>query len=95
MAQTEFNLTDNVRLLKAKASRHAIYGVLIALTAIVLATLLVAQHLHGGLGLEEIVAAQLNNPVLWVLDALPFVFASWGQYVSTMIAYQAGAMVVD
>ncbi|MCL5668942.1 MAG: GGDEF domain-containing protein, partial [Gammaproteobacteria bacterium] len=95
MAQTGLTLTDNVRLLKGKASRHAIYGVLIAVTAIALATLLVAQHLYGGLGLEEIVAAQLNNPVLWVLDAFPFIFAFWGQYVSTMIAYQAGAMVID
>lgn len=94
-AQTGLTLTGNVRLLKAKASRHAIYGVLIAMGAIVLATLLVAQHVYGGLGLEQIVAAQVNSPVLWVLDTLPFVFAFWGQYVSTMIAYQAGAMVMD
>lgn len=84
-----------MRLLKAKASRHAIYGVLIAIGSIVLATLLVAQYVYEGLGLKEIIAAQVNNPVLWVLDAFPFVFAFWGQYVSTMIAYQAGAMVID
>ncbi len=94
-AQSGATLTGTVRLLKAKAARHAIYGVLIAVGAIVLATLLVAQHVHGGLGLEQIVAAQVSSPVLWVLDAFPFVFAFWGQYVSTMIAYQAGTMVMD
>ncbi len=94
-AQGGSTLTGTVRLLKAKVGRHAIYGALIAMGAIVLATLLVAQRVHGGLGLEQIIAAQVNSPVLWVLDAFPFVFAFWGQYVSTMIAYQAGAMVMD
>lgn len=32
---------------------------------------------------------------LWVLDAMPFIFAFWGQYVSSIIAYEAGAMVID
>lgn len=94
-AQAGLTLTDSVRLLKTKASRHAIYGALIAIGAIVFATLLVAQYAHQRLGPNEIVSAQVNSPVLWVLDALPFVFAFWGQYVSTMIAYQAGAMVID
>jgi diguanylate cyclase (GGDEF)-like protein len=41
------------------------------------------------------VAAQKNNVALWVLDSIPFVFGFWGQYSSTMIVYQAGAMIFD
>jgi len=33
--------------------------------------------------------------VLWFLDATPFIFAIWGQYMGTMMAYEAGAMLVD
>lgn len=93
--QTGLTLTGTVRLLKTQASRHAIYGMLIASGSLVIATLLVAQYAYDGIGLKEIISAQADNPVLWVLDAFPFVFAFWGQYVSTMIAYQAGAMVMD
>lgn len=33
--------------------------------------------------------------VLWFLDAMPFIFAFWGQYVSSLISHEAGAMVID
>jgi len=95
MAQATQALTSNARLLKAKASKHAIYGVLIAAAAIVLATLGVAYIQSSSISIDALVAAQRNNVALWILDAMPFVFAFWGQYVSSLIAYEAGAMVVD
>ncbi|MHB1232516.1 MAG: putative bifunctional diguanylate cyclase/phosphodiesterase [Burkholderiales bacterium] len=84
-----------MHLLRTKASKHAIYGVVIALLAIVLATLAVAFVQSSALTLETIVAAQKNNAALWILDGMPFIFAFWGQYVSSMMAYEASAMLVD
>lgn len=88
-------LSDNVRLLKAKATRPAIYGVTIAVGAIVVASTLVSFINYGEITLEGIIAAQRGNVALWALDLMPFIFAFWGQYVSSVIAYEAGAMVID
>ena len=88
-------LTDNVRLLQAKATRPAIYGVIIAVAAIVLATALVSQITQGEISLAGIIEAQSSNAALWALDLMPFAFGFWGQYVSAIIAYEAGAMVID
>ena len=71
-------LTKNARLLKAKASRHAIYGVLIASGAIIIATLLSSYFQYGALTIENFYQAQKNNTALWLLDAMPFFFAFWG-----------------
>ncbi len=88
-------LSGNVDLLKAKASKPAISGVLISSAALIAATILSGYSLYGELSLKSFVGAQKNNPVLWFMDAMPFLFAVWGQYMSSIMAYQAGAMVVD
>jgi diguanylate cyclase len=88
-------LGDNVRILKSKASKAAYQGILIAVTAIIIATFMVSFFSTGELSLDGIIAAQKNNAALWVLDCIPFVFGFWGQYSSTMMAYQAGIMVFD
>jgi diguanylate cyclase (GGDEF)-like protein len=88
-------LGDNVKILKSEATKAAYQGILIAVAAIVIATFMVSFFSTGELSLEGIVAAQKNNMALWVLDCIPFVFSFWGQYSSTMIVYQAGAMVFD
>lgn len=95
MAQASQALSSNARLLKAKASKHAIYGVVIAGIAILLATAGAAFIQSGTLSIESLAAAQRDNIALWLLDSMPFVFAFWGQYVSSLIAYEASAMVVD
>ncbi len=88
-------LSDNVKLLKASASKHAIYGVMIAVIAIVIATCMVSFVEHGEVTLDGIIKAQKTNVALWLLNLSPFGFAFWGQYVSNVMAFQAGAMVVD
>ena len=95
MSQTNQVFSSNVRLLRAKASKHAIYGVAIASLAIIVATLAVAFVQSSALSLDTVVAAQKNNAALWLLDSMPFLFAFWGQYVSSMMAYEASAMLVD
>jgi len=91
-AQT-LNITTS--LLKSRASKHAVYGVLIAFSCIVVATLMVAYLEKGVVNLDNLLYAQKSNFALWVLDLMPFIFALWGQYVSSIMAYQAGAMVLD
>jgi len=95
MAQASQALSSNARLLKAKASKHAIYGVVIAAIAIAVATVGVAYVQSGTISIDTLVAAQTGNVSLWIIDALPFVFSFWGQYVSSLIAYEAGALLVD
>ena len=85
----------NVSLIRSKASVYAIYGVVIAVLAIVTATLLSDFLTHGLVSWEGIYRTQKSNTVLWVLDSLPFIFAFWGQYVSYLIAYEASAMVTE
>ena len=92
---SRYRLTANVALLKARASKHSIYGVLIALLAILTATILVCYVDNRAITLDGIVAAQKSNVALWFLNFMPFAFALWGQYVSSLIAYEAGALVVD
>lgn len=88
-------LSDNVRVLKSQVSKTAYQGVAIAISSIIIATLGVCFYQTGGISLEGIVKAQSSNYGLWVLDAIPFVFGFWGQYSSSIIAYQAGAMIFD
>jgi len=86
-------LSGNVDLLKAKASKSAISGVLISSAALIAATILSGYSLYGEVSLKSFVGAQKNNPVLWFIDVMPFLFAVWGQYMSSIMAHQAGAMV--
>ncbi len=92
---TTHSLTSNVTLLKGKASKYAIYGVLIALGAISIATAMVSYYQTGEITLPGIIEAQKSNMALWLLDLMPFFFAFWGQYVSSVMAYEASAMVID
>jgi diguanylate cyclase (GGDEF)-like protein len=88
-------LNDNVRILKSSVSKTAYQGVLIAIAAIIVASSLVSFYLVGNVSLDGIIQAQKTNMALWILNSVPFVFALWGQYSSSIIAYQAGAMIFD
>lgn len=88
-------LRSNAKLLQSKASKHAIIGTAIAMVAVVVATLLSGYFAEGVFNLQGIISAQKNNQVLWILDTLPFIFPLWGQYVSSILSYEASAMVMD
>lgn len=92
---TSHSLASNVQLLKGKANKNAIYGVVIALAAIAIATALVGYYQSGEISLAAIIEAQKTNKALWLLNAMPFFFAMWGQYVGSVMAYEASAMVID
>lgn len=87
---------DNVRILRSRASKQAIVGAIIAGVTVIAATLFSAYFInHFSLTLQSVVEAQSSNPVLWFLDFTPFIFSFWGQYTSTVMAYEAGAMIMD
>lgn len=95
MALAKTLLNDNVRLLKSEVSKTAYHGVLIAVISIILATMLVSYYNTGAISIHGIIQAQSSNYVLWALDTVPFIFGFWGQYSSSVIAYQAGALIFD
>ncbi len=86
---------NNVKIMKSRVTRHAIYGVSIAVIALIVATLLSSYFQFGEITLTTIFKAQKSNVTLWFLDAMPFIFAFWGQYTSHVMAYEASAMVLD
>ena len=86
---------DNVRLLKSEASKTAYQGVGIAIVSVIIATALVCYVDTGTLSLPGMWYAQKHNVALWILNCMPFAFGIWGQYSNSLIAYQAGAMIVD
>lgn len=87
--------TDNVRLLRSEASKTAYQGMAIAVTAVIVATVIVCYFDTGALTLEGLWTAQKHNAALWMLNCMPFVFGIWGQYSNSLIAHHAGAMIVD
>jgi diguanylate cyclase len=88
-------MTLNSRLLKTKVNKYALYGVFISVAAIIIATGLSSYFEFGNISLEAILKTQKTNMGLWFLDGMPFLFALLGQYMGTMMAYEAGAMVTD
>lgn len=85
----------NRAVLRTRVSRHAYLGLAIACLSVFVATLLTAWLDHGRISLATLAAAQQQSPTLWLLDLMPLVFAFWGQYVSVVMASEAGAMVMD
>lgn len=77
------------------ASRYAVYGVFIASSALVIATLLVAWLSEHTISVAAIAYAQRDNIALWCMDAMPFVFALWGQYASARMAHEAREIISD
>ncbi|MCP3900596.1 MAG: EAL domain-containing protein [Desulfobacteraceae bacterium] len=88
-------LKTNVKIMKSRVTKYAVYGLIIACSALVLATLLSSYFQFGTISLEGIVEVQKTNVTLWFLDAMPFIFAFWGQYTSSIMAFEASTMIID
>jgi diguanylate cyclase (GGDEF)-like protein len=89
------HLGQNVALLRAKVSKNAYIGVLIAAVGAFVATILATYYQSGEVNVEAVLEVQKSNFALWMMYAMPFFFAFWGQYSTSIIAYEAGAMVFD
>jgi diguanylate cyclase len=83
------------QILKSKITRHAVYGIIISIFAILAATSLSCFMLYDNITLAGMLNAQKSNPVLWIVDLMPFMFAVWGQYTGMKMAYEMGALVID
>jgi diguanylate cyclase (GGDEF)-like protein len=68
-------------------------GVLVAMVAVILATLAVAYINDRAISLAGILQAQTSNFALWVLDLMPFVFGYIGQYASHAMLREANSLV--
>ncbi len=88
-------LTENVKVLKSEVSKTTYQGVAVAVASILCALLALSYYYTGEVSLNGVIYAQSVNYGLWMLEGLPFIFGFWGQYSSSMIAYQAGAMIFD
>lgn len=95
MGSTSEILVGNAQLLRTKASKLSIVGIGISICAVIIASVITGYLQTNEISLESITEAQKNNASLWLLDTMPFVFAFWGQYVSSMMAFEASAMVFD
>lgn len=93
--QTNRELAKELAFLRAKASKYAFWGTLIASASVIVATALVSYFMVGNVTLDGVMLGQRSNIALWVLDAMPFIFATWGQYASVKMADEASAMVHD
>lgn len=92
---TQQSLGSNISLLRQKASKHSITGVYIATAAILIASAISGYLISGEISLNAMFNAQKTNMALWFLDAMPFIFAIWGQYVSSMLSTEAGTMIFN
>ena len=95
MDTAKIGLKKNVRILKSSVNRHAVYGLIISILAILIATFVNCYTTTGTISLDGIYNVQKTQPILWLLDTLPFGFLLWGQYVGSLMAYEASAMIID
>lgn len=66
---------------KSAANRYTLYGALFGACFLLFGTLLAAWLSHGGIGLRELIAAQRDSPLLWIIDSAPLwlgLFARFG-----------------
>ncbi|MBK6743222.1 MAG: bifunctional diguanylate cyclase/phosphodiesterase [Hydrogenophilales bacterium] len=85
--------SSNVRILHERASKASFQGVLIAVAAVILATLAVTYLNDKSITLDGLVNAQKTNFALWVLNLMPFVFGYIAQYSSINMAREASSLV--
>ena len=86
-------LTDFRDALRARLQPIAWFGALIALIAVLLATMLSAIWLEGDLSWRTMLSQQRSNPVLWVLDLLPLIYAAWGQLSQVALRKQTTELI--
>jgi len=80
-------------ILRERATTYALAGTAIAVTAVILGTLLVCVQVYDGITLDNIQRAHRENVAIWALDAMPFLFGLWGQYANLRMAREAGSLM--
>ena len=87
------SLTGYRRAVRTRLQPIAWFGCAIAVVAVVLATMLAAVWLDGELTPQAMLHQQRTNPVLWVLDLLPLIYAAWGQLSAVALREQTTTLI--
>jgi diguanylate cyclase (GGDEF)-like protein len=95
MENIKHNIESNAKLLKTQVSRYAILGLIMAVTTILVASMAASYQMTGNISFDGMIYAQRNNVALWILNLTPIVFMFWGQSISSVMSYKAGAMILD
>ncbi|MDX8404076.1 MAG: EAL domain-containing protein [Mariprofundaceae bacterium] len=82
-------------VLRKEAVKLTMYGSVIALVAIMIATFSASYFSLGNISLESLVYIQKTNAALWVLDVMPFVAIFLGRYVGSVLVEEAGTIIID
>ena len=70
--------TFRKRELKNPISKYSIYGVLISIVSVFAATSVTSLLFFDEISIATVIKTQKTNPILWLLDLSPVVFAVWG-----------------
>ncbi len=95
MTPSTEQLSSNVQILRSRVNRYGIYGLLISLATILLASAMVSLQMTGAVTLDGMFTAHRENFPLRLLDLLPFVLTIWGQHIGTIMAFHASAMIME
>lgn len=77
------------------AQNYAKTGLWLSIISIILATLITSLHKSGSIGFADLLDAQLNNPAIWVLDVIPFLFIFWSKAFYNGLTKKAEAILHD
>ncbi len=88
-------LNRNVDVLKSSVNRYGLYGLVISLLTILIANFIVSLQMTGEVSFDSLMLAQKTNVALRILDLLPFMFAFWGQYTTTVMAHHASTIIIE
>jgi diguanylate cyclase (GGDEF)-like protein len=88
-------LKRNIKVLKSNVNQYGLYGLLISLVAIMITSIVISFQMTGQVSLDTLILAQETNFALRILDIMPFLFAFWGQYTSTQMAYHASVIIKE
>ena len=83
------------KYLTKNASKTAIYGGMIGMATIVIATISATYLSLGEISLHAIILTQQTNTALWTIDIMPFVFMLWGQRMRSSITEEADTMIIE
>jgi len=75
----KYDTTSSSITLKNYVNKYVFFGLSIGLCSILIASLIVSYQLTGSINLDGFIKAQLNSPIVWILDLTPFLFSFWGQ----------------
>lgn len=67
-----YKLAQSSIILKEYVNKYAYIGLSIAISSILLASLIVSYQMTGWINLEGFIKAQATNPAIWMLDLTPF-----------------------